>query len=57
MAAWKPADLANTAWAVAKLKCSDHPLLESLSSAAITMIGDLSAEDLSSFAWAWASLA
>ena len=46
--------LANTAWAYAKAKQSDAPLLRALARFAERRVGDFSAQELAKTAWAYA---
>eukprot|EP00420_Gonyaulax_spinifera_P008318 CAMPEP_0197924270 /NCGR_PEP_ID=MMETSP1439-20131203/95417_1 /TAXON_ID=66791 /ORGANISM="Gonyaulax spinifera, Strain CCMP409" /LENGTH=56 /DNA_ID=CAMNT_0043546685 /DNA_START=121 /DNA_END=287 /DNA_ORIENTATION=- len=47
-----PTDLANLAWAGAKLTFLDGPLFDSISAAAITKMSAFKARDIGNTAWA-----
>jgi len=48
--------LASTAWSLSRLLMCDLPLIDSIASAAIRRLTQLTCQDLSNFAWAFATL-
>lgn len=51
---YRAADLANIAWALAKLVVHDAPLSDAIAAASIALLPDFRASDLSKSAWALA---
>ena len=53
---YKPQEISNTAWALAKLGFKHDPLMNSLAEVALANMDDLNPHDLSGTVWAFATL-